>query len=137
MEQLAEGTGPDLVNWLYQASASVPSQQWRPTYRWVQVDEDGSGHVFAVASLCEERLIGAAFRLVLRIGVGTSIGTQTVLQQVSAGLRSVRASRGGVGVGGSRTVPKRCCPAGCRPGRCGGGRSGEHSRMLAAEFRLL
>lgn len=72
MEQLAVGSSSDLVNW-----------------RRVQVDEDGTGHVFAAAGLGEEGLVGATLAELLRIGVGTAIGQQAVLEEVPGGIVSV------------------------------------------------
>jgi hypothetical protein len=65
VEQLAVGTSSDLVNW-----------------RWIQVDKDGTRNVFAAASLVEEGLVRAALAKLLRIGVGATIGEQTVLEEV-------------------------------------------------------
>ena len=72
MEQLAVGSSSDLVNW-----------------RRVQVDEDGTGHVFAAAGLGEEGLVRATLAKLLRIGVGTTIGQQAVLEEVPGGIVSV------------------------------------------------
>jgi hypothetical protein len=106
VEQLAVGAGSDFVDW-----------------RRVQVDEDGTGDVFAAASLGEEGLVGTALTKLLRIGVGTTIGEQTVLEEVpgitvSTRLRAHAVSR-------QRTAPRRCYPAGYQLGRCEGGRSVE------------
>jgi hypothetical protein len=65
VEQLAVGASSDLVNW-----------------GRVQVDEDGTGNVFAAASLGEEGLVRTTLTKLLRIGVGATIGEQTVLKEV-------------------------------------------------------
>ena len=72
MEQLAVCTSSDLVN-----------------RRRVQVDEDGTRHVFAAAGLGEEGLVGATLAELLRIGVGTTIGQQAVLEEVPEVIVSV------------------------------------------------
>lgn len=59
------------------------------TYRRVQVDEDGTGDVFAAASLCEEGLVGSALAEFLRIGVGATIRQETVLEEVPVVFGSV------------------------------------------------
>jgi hypothetical protein len=69
---LAVGTSSDLVDG-----------------RRVQVDEDGTGNVFAAASLGEEGLVRTALTKLLRIGVGTTIGEQTVLKEVPAIIMSI------------------------------------------------
>lgn len=51
-------------------------------YRGVQVDKDGTGHVFAATGLGEEGLEGTALGEVCRIGVGTAVGKEAMLQQV-------------------------------------------------------
>ena len=52
------------------------------TYRGVQVDEDGTRDVFAAAGLSEEGLEGAALGEVCRIGVGTTVGKEAMLEEV-------------------------------------------------------
>jgi hypothetical protein len=109
VEQLAVSTSSDLIDW-----------------RRVQVDKDGTGHVFAAAGFGEEGLVGATFAELLRIGVGTTIWQQAVLEEVPGvivsvldrGLRAHACSR-------QRTAPRRCYPAACQLGRCEGGRSVE------------
>ena len=65
VEQLAVGAGSDFVDW-----------------RRVQVDEDGTGDVFAAASLREEGLERAALVEILRIGVRTTVSLEAVLKKV-------------------------------------------------------
>ena len=48
--------------------------------RGVQVDEDGTRHVFAAARLGEEGLEGARVSYILRVRVGPAIGSQAVLE---------------------------------------------------------
>jgi hypothetical protein len=66
MEELTIGASPDLVDW-----------------RGVEVDEDGPGHVFAVARLSEEGLEGASIANVLGVGIRPSVGSKTVLEEVA------------------------------------------------------
>lgn len=97
------------------------------TYRRVQVDEDGTGDVFAAASLGEEGLVGTSLAKLLRIGVGTTIREQAVLEEVAGGYRvsSRRPRLESHAAARSRTAPRRCCPAGFQLGRCEGGKSVE------------
>lgn len=66
VEELAVGTSPDLVDG-----------------RGVEVDEDGPGHIFAVASLGEESLERASVANVLAVGVRATVGAEAVLKEVS------------------------------------------------------
>lgn len=50
--------------------------------RRVQIDEDGTGNVFAAACLGEESLVGTAIDGVLNIGIGTAIVSETMFEQV-------------------------------------------------------
>lgn len=52
------------------------------TYGWIEIDEDGAGHVFATASLSEEGIEGAALSEISRIGVWFAVCLQTMLEQV-------------------------------------------------------
>ena len=65
VEQLAVGAGSDFVDW-----------------RRVQVDEDGTGDVFAAAILSEEGLERATLREIRRIGVRTAVSLQAMLEKV-------------------------------------------------------
>jgi hypothetical protein len=58
------------------------------TYRRVQVDEDGTGDVFATAGLGEEGLVRTILTKLLRIGVGAAIRQQAVLEEVAEGILS-------------------------------------------------
>lgn len=78
MEQLAVAAGPDLVDG-----------------RRVQVDEDGARNIFALAGLGEEGLEGASIADILGVGVGASVRSQTVLEEVAVG---------GIGLARSRAV---------------------------------
>lgn len=49
----------------------------------VEVDKEGSGHVFAIAALGEEGLVGAWVANVLDVGVGSTVGAKTVLEEVA------------------------------------------------------
>lgn len=68
VEELAVGTGADLVDG-----------------GGVQVDKEGSGHVFAAAGLCEEGLEGAWVADILDVGVSTTVGAKAVLEKVARG----------------------------------------------------
>lgn len=85
MEELAVGTGTDLVNGLQQ-SVNLPSLllflcPWH-THRGVEIDEDGAGDIFAAAGLGEESLEGALLANVFGIRVGTTISLEAVLEQI-------------------------------------------------------
>lgn len=84
MIEVAVTTGADLING-----------------RGVEVDEEGSGHVFAIASLGEERLVGASIADILEIGVGTTIMAKTVLEEV-AGMKDQPQF--------SAQIDRRCTP---------------------------
>jgi hypothetical protein len=77
VEERAVVTGADLVNG-----------------RGVQVDEDGAGHVFAATGLGEEGLERAYLGALLRIGVGTTIMSEAVLEEVPGGLSVSREAPG-------------------------------------------
>jgi hypothetical protein len=58
-----------------------------PTYRWVQINEDGTGNVFAAGGFGEESIVGT----ICGLGVGEfllemSIGGEAVLEEVSVQL---------------------------------------------------
>jgi hypothetical protein len=53
--------------------------------RRVQVDKDGSGDIFAIARLGEEGLVGASIANVLRVGIGTTVTTKAVFEQIPVG----------------------------------------------------
>jgi hypothetical protein len=65
VEELAITTGSDLVDG-----------------RRVQVDEEGAGHVFTAAGFGEEGFEGAAIEDILRVWVGSTIGSEAVLKEV-------------------------------------------------------
>jgi hypothetical protein len=67
VEELAVSTRSDLVDW-----------------RGVEIHKDGSRNVFSIAGLGEEGLIGAWVANVLGAGVGAAIGTEAVLEKISA-----------------------------------------------------
>jgi hypothetical protein len=122
VEQLAVGSGTDLIDRLYQSALNHCRDARSATYRWVQVDEDGAGDVFAAARLGEEGLEGATLREVCCIRVGATVSQKAVLEQVPGQFESMRVR--GIRMGsGRRTAPRRCYQAACRPGRCEGGRS--------------
>lgn len=87
VEQLAVRTSSDLINRLCPSAAHPAGHRIPTTYRGVQVDEDGPGHIFAGTSLGEERLERPALVEVLRIGVGTAVGRETMLKEVPKGYR--------------------------------------------------
>lgn len=49
----------------------------------VEIDKDGSGHIFAAAGLAKEGLVGAWVAGILDIGVGATIWSETVLEEVA------------------------------------------------------
>jgi hypothetical protein len=55
------------------------------TYGRVQIDENGTGDVFAAAGLSEEGLERSTLVEVLRIGVRATVGLEAVLEQVPGG----------------------------------------------------
>lgn len=63
----------------------------------VEIDKDGSGHVFAAASLGEEGLIGAWVADVLDVGIRSTIGAKTMLEEVA---KDANQLPGSVGAGG-------------------------------------
>jgi hypothetical protein len=83
MEQLTIGSSPDLVDGLPRILAIVDMNSPGWAYRRVQIDKDGAGDVFSAAGLREESLERATLCLVLRIGVGTSIGLETMLEEIA------------------------------------------------------
>lgn len=107
----------------------------------VQVDEEGTGDVFAIASLGKERLVRARVADILGVGVGTTIEAKAVLEKVAGkmvserlgmvvmGSEAVVGGRGVGGGGGGRTAPKQSYRAGCRPGRGEGEESGQVVRQ--------
>lgn len=76
VEELAVGAGPDLVD-----------------RRGVEVDEDGPGHILAVARLGEEGLEGTSIANVLGVGIRASVRSETVLEEVAGGRCSLARSR--------------------------------------------
>lgn len=122
MEELAIGSRADLVNRLPVSQQLAILAVCGGTYGGIKVDEDGSRHVFAAAGLGEESLVGASLTDVTRIRVGTSVGLQAMLEQVS-GVPSSVQRRVKRAIEHIRTAPRRCYPAGYQPGRYGGGRS--------------
>src|SRR5262249_13236866 len=97
----------------------APPQNGR-THRWIQVNKDGSRHVFPGTGLSEEGLERSVSHILNLFGVGATILLESVLQQIPEIATS--QYRGRVGQEpGRRTAPKRCFLAGYRPGRyeCG------------------
>lgn len=98
--------------------------------RGVEVDEERSRDVFAIASLGKERLVGSAVDDVLGVGVRTTIGAEAVLEEVAARRRSVHRNFNRIrpvwDEGGRRTAPKQSYPAEYRPGRGEGEESGDN-----------
>lgn len=111
VEELAVGAGSDLVNG-----------------RRVEVNEQSTGNVLSAAGLGEEGLVRAGVANILGVGVGTTIGTEAVLEEV-ANILVVVSIQDSVGApdgnpkicffGGRnrRTAPRQSYPAGYRPGR--------------------
>ncbi len=62
------------------------------TYGRVQVDEDRAGDIFATASLSEEGLKRATLTDLFGIGVGTAVGFEAVLKEVSWNRKSASVS---------------------------------------------
>lgn len=80
----------------------------------VEIDKDGSGHVFAAAGLAEEGLVGAWVANVLDVGVRATIRAKAVLKEV-ARLASQLQKLCVRWRGGEPTAPKHCYPAGYQP----------------------
>lgn len=112
MEQLAVRTCSDFVDGLDQSVLFLKSR-FPATYRWVQVDKDGAGDVFAAARLGEEGLERASLRDLLRIRVGAAIRLEAVLEQVpgSCGSIRVRGIRVDSGTYSSHALLPSCVPA--------------------------
>lgn len=113
VEQLAVVAGADLID-----------------RRGVEIDEERTGDIFAVAGLGEEGLVRARVTSVFGIGVGASIGSETVLKEVprpncqSKGTPWEQERCG-------PTVPKHCYRAGYQPGPNGDGEPGMRAVILA------
>lgn len=54
----------------------------RGAHSWVEVDEDRTGNVFAIAGLGEEAFVGANFTKISSIWIFTSVRLETVLEQI-------------------------------------------------------
>lgn len=65
----------------------------------VEIDEDGSGHIFAAAGLGEEGLVGAWVADILDIGVRATIGAKAVLEEVARDARQLQGPADGRGAG--------------------------------------
>lgn len=69
----------------------------------VEVDEDGTGHVFAAAGLGEEGIVGACVANITDVGVGAAVVAKAVLEEVAGGgaygsaVRFRRVTSGGEG----------------------------------------
>ncbi len=61
----------------------MDSLQRRSSYRRVEVDKDGSGDIFAIASLGEESFEGASIAYVFCVCIGTTVGLKTMFEEVS------------------------------------------------------
>jgi hypothetical protein len=88
VEQLAIGTSSDLVDGLF-PSAPIQASKVVATYRRVQVDEDGTRNMLSAAGLGEKGLERSTLGEILRIRVGSSVGQQTVLEEVPEVIASV------------------------------------------------
>lgn len=66
MEEGAVISGPDLVD-----------------RRRIEIEEDGSGHVFAIAGLRKEGFERATFSELSSVRVGSAVGAEAVLKKVS------------------------------------------------------
>lgn len=92
MEELAVGTGADLINGLvksqpvfllpFHLSLHFPSLS-KYTYRRIEIDEDGARDIFAVARLGEERLKRATLGNSAIFRVDATVGFEAMLEQVS------------------------------------------------------
>jgi hypothetical protein len=82
VEKLAISASSNLVNRLYQSVPDHHCYAKSATYGRVQIDEDGTGDVFAIAGLGEEGLQRATLIDVLRIGIRATVGLEAVLEQV-------------------------------------------------------
>lgn len=101
VEELAVGAGADLVDG-----------------RRVEVDEDGPGHIFAIAGLGEEGLERARVADVLGVGIRATIGTEAVLQEIAFGgdCELNNAMQRCYRVVSKLTAPRHCYRAGYQPG---------------------
>jgi hypothetical protein len=76
------------IGYTYQHSIDIVCNP--ATYGRVQIDEDGTGDVFAVAGFGEESLERASLRQMLRVGIRTTVGSKAVLEQVPGAFVSMR-----------------------------------------------
>lgn len=101
----------------------------------IKVDEDGARHVLAARGLAEEGLEGARLAEVLGLWIRTSIGLETMLEEIACRMSELgsdamrcdgmRLMREDEGVGVELTAPKQHSQAGLQLVQCGCGRSGE------------
>lgn len=96
--------------------------------RRVQIDEEGPGNVFAAARLGEEGLERPGVTRVLDVGVGATIGPETMLEEVAGVYTLADVQRFARAV--RLTAPRRCCPAGYQPGPGGDEESATNYHQL-------
>lgn len=106
------------------------------TYGRVQVDKDGTGNIFAATGFGEEGLKGSALAELSCVGIGATVGLETMLKKVPEKVWSVEGW-GAAHRLRSRTAPRRCYLAECQLGRCVGGRSGKLVVSHSSSKRIM
>lgn len=84
--------------------------------RGVEVDKQGTGNMLSVARLGEEGLEGAGIANILRVGVGSAVRAQAVLEKVAIWSRAVSRRVHHWRRSIVRTAPKQRHQAGHQPG---------------------
>lgn len=119
MEELAIGTGPDLIDGLSKSRCQPKLTDgclWRLTYRRVEVNEDGAGNIFTAADLGEEGLVGTTRAdFVGDTGVVTAVGLETVLEQVPILIRLISSWDQSALTSGEETYSSHAALPSCIP----------------------
>jgi hypothetical protein len=85
VEKLAVASGTDLINRLPSCQPCQPNvlSESEFLYRRVQINEDGAGHIFAIARLGKEGFERATLvDFLALLGIQTAIRAQTVLKEI-------------------------------------------------------
>lgn len=82
-EKITVGASADFIDGLAQFIQLICLliALWSVTYRWVKIDEDGTGNIFAAGCFSKKSLVGSVLcGLVGSIWIGEAIGLQTVFK---------------------------------------------------------